>query len=95
MRLVAEFERVVNLIFFSPQIGAVFRGTQRRYFQRRFPYSVIYQITQEEAIGGRAARQREHGHEKEHRANSPHAGQRQRTEFARIKAAIVAFNLVS
>lgn len=43
--LLAEFERVVNLIFVSPQIGAVFRGVRRRYFLRRYPYSVIYDVT--------------------------------------------------
>jgi plasmid stabilization system protein ParE len=45
---VDEFERVVNLIFSSPQLGAIFRGNCRRYFLRKFPYSVIYQITQDE-----------------------------------------------
>jgi len=45
---VTEFERVVNLIFVSPQLGAVFRGTRRRYFLRRFPYSIIYEATQDE-----------------------------------------------
>lgn len=45
---VDEFERVVNLIFSSPKLGAIFRGNRRRYFLRTFPYSVIYQITQDE-----------------------------------------------
>ncbi|NVD99082.1 type II toxin-antitoxin system RelE/ParE family toxin [Massilia sp. MB5] len=45
---VTEFERVVNLIFVSPQLGAIFRGTRRRYFLRRFPYSVIYEVTHDE-----------------------------------------------
>lgn len=42
---VDEFERVVNLITSSPQIGSIFRGNRRRYFLRKFPYSVIYQVT--------------------------------------------------
>jgi plasmid stabilization system protein ParE len=45
---VDEFERAVNLIASSPQLGATFRGNRRRYFLRKFPYSVIYQITQDE-----------------------------------------------
>ena len=39
---VDEFERVANLVSASPQLGAVFRGKQRRYYLRRFPYSVVY-----------------------------------------------------
>lgn len=45
---VDEFERVANLIFSSPHLGAIFRGKHRRYFLRKFPYSVIYQVTQDE-----------------------------------------------
>ena len=45
---VDEFERVVNLIASTPQIGAIFRGNRRRYFLRKFPYSVIYQVTGDE-----------------------------------------------
>lgn len=48
LAFVAEFERVVKLITVNSRIGAVFRGTRRRYLLRRFPYSVIYQITTEE-----------------------------------------------
>lgn len=45
---VDEFERVARLVSSSPQLGAVFRGNQRRYFLRRFPYSVIYQVARNE-----------------------------------------------
>jgi len=45
---VDEFERVAKLIDAAPQLGAVFRGNRRRYFLRKFPYSVIYQISQNE-----------------------------------------------
>ena len=45
---VAEFERAVNLIFCAPKLGTVFRGTRRQFFLRRFPYSVIYQVTPDE-----------------------------------------------
>ena len=48
LAFVAEFERVVRLIVVNPRIGAVFRSTWRRYLLRRFPYSVIYQISTEE-----------------------------------------------
>lgn len=45
---VSEFERTVNIILANPQLGAIFRGTRRRYLLRRFPYGVIYQIAGEE-----------------------------------------------
>jgi toxin ParE1/3/4 len=45
---VAEFERTANFVLANPLLGAVFRGTRRRYIFRRFPYSIIYQVTHEE-----------------------------------------------
>ena len=48
LAFVAEFERTANLILDNPLLGAVFRGTRRRYILRRFPFSIIYQITAEE-----------------------------------------------
>jgi len=39
-----EFERTVKLILSAPQLGAVCRGNRRRYFPRKFPYGVVYQI---------------------------------------------------
>ncbi len=42
LAFVAEFERAA-MILANPNIGAPFRGTRRRYFLRRFPYSIIYQ----------------------------------------------------
>jgi toxin ParE1/3/4 len=45
LAFVAEFERTVNLILDNPKAGAIFRGTRRRFLLRRFPYSVIYQVT--------------------------------------------------
>lgn len=38
----AEFERAANAVLANPKIGARFLGTRRRYFLRRFPYSIIY-----------------------------------------------------
>ena len=48
LSFVGEFERAAALILANPEIGAIFRGTRRRYSLRRFPFSVIYQITVEE-----------------------------------------------
>ena len=48
LAFVAEFERTANLILANPSIGAIFRGTRRRFPLRRFPYSAIYQVTSEE-----------------------------------------------
>ncbi|HVY22686.1 MAG TPA: type II toxin-antitoxin system RelE/ParE family toxin [Steroidobacteraceae bacterium] len=48
LAFVAEFERAANLVLDNPELGVVFRGTRRRYILRRFPYSLIYQITAEE-----------------------------------------------
>jgi toxin ParE1/3/4 len=48
LAFVAEFERTANLILANPSAGAIFHGTRRRYFLRRFPYSIIYQVTPKE-----------------------------------------------
>lgn len=48
LAFVAEFERTANLMLDNPLIGAVFRSNRRRYILRRFPYSIIYQVTSEE-----------------------------------------------
>jgi len=48
LAFVTEFERTANLILANPMLGAIFRGSRRRHFLRRFPYSVIYQVTAEE-----------------------------------------------
>lgn len=48
LALVAEFERATNLIVENPMLGTIFRGTRRKHSLRRFPYSVIYQVTAEE-----------------------------------------------
>jgi toxin ParE1/3/4 len=41
----AEFERALELIAGSPNLGSPFNGSRRRYPMRRFPYSLIYQLT--------------------------------------------------
>ena len=48
LAFVAEFERTTNLVLENPMLGAIFRGDRRRYLLRRFPYSIIYQVTAEE-----------------------------------------------
>lgn len=48
LAFVTEFEHTANLILANPLLGAVFRGTRRRYILRRFPYSVIYHVSTEE-----------------------------------------------
>ena len=48
LAFVAEFERTANFVLANPLVGAVFRGTRRRYILRRFPYSIIYQVTTDE-----------------------------------------------
>jgi toxin ParE1/3/4 len=45
---VAEFERAANLVLANPLLGSEFRNNRRRYLLRRFPYSIIYQVTPEE-----------------------------------------------
>jgi len=48
LAFVAEFERTANLVLDNPLLGSVFRGARRRYIFRRFPFSIIYQVTAEE-----------------------------------------------
>jgi len=48
LAFVAEFERTANFVLANPLLGAVFHGTRRKYILRRFPYSIIYQVTEEE-----------------------------------------------
>ena len=48
LAFVAEFEQTANFVLSNPPLGAVFRSTRRRYILRRFPYSIIYQITEDE-----------------------------------------------
>ena len=48
LAFLAEFEHGVNAILVNPKVGALFRGTRRRYLLHRFPYSIIYQISTDE-----------------------------------------------
>lgn len=46
LAFIAEFERSINLLSDSPELGAVWRGAARRLPLRRFPYSVIYRLSE-------------------------------------------------
>jgi plasmid stabilization system protein ParE len=46
LAFVAEFERAANAVLTNPKIGARFRGTRRRYFLRRFPYSLFEEVAE-------------------------------------------------
>ncbi len=48
LAFVREFERTANIVLADPLLGAMFREDRRRYFFRRFPYSIIYQATKDE-----------------------------------------------
>jgi toxin ParE1/3/4 len=48
LAFIAEFERMVGLLCRRPRVGPVWRGTTRRLPLRRFPYSIIYQLTADE-----------------------------------------------
>lgn len=42
---ISEFERSAALLVEQPRLGAVWRGTIRRLPLRRFPYSIVYDIS--------------------------------------------------
>lgn len=48
LAFLAEFEHGVSAIMVNSKVGAIFRGTRRRYLLRRFPYSIIYQASADE-----------------------------------------------
>jgi len=48
LTLVAEFERALNFLSNNPELGAVWRGTARRFPLRRFPYNLVYQVEPQE-----------------------------------------------
>lgn len=45
LAFLAEFERTAKFVLENPLLGSEFRGTRRRYILRRFPYSIICQVT--------------------------------------------------
>jgi plasmid stabilization system protein ParE len=48
LAFIAEFERALGLLSNNPELGAVWRGTARRFPLRRFPYNLVYQIKPQE-----------------------------------------------
>jgi toxin ParE1/3/4 len=48
LAFIAEFERALNLLSVSPELGANWRGTARRFSLRRFPYNLVYQFKPDE-----------------------------------------------
>ena len=46
--LVDEFERSLKVLRTHPGIGGVWRGEMRRFAMKRFPYSLIYLVSEEE-----------------------------------------------
>lgn len=44
------FARGLNVITRSPHIGPVFAATSRRFLLRRFPYGIIYHVTDDNLI---------------------------------------------
>jgi len=45
---IAEFERSLEFLCLHPHIGASWRTNRRRFPLRRFPYSIIYYIRDDE-----------------------------------------------
>lgn len=48
LAFIAEFERTLNFLCLHPRIGAPWRNGRRRFPLRRFPYSIIYYIRDDE-----------------------------------------------
>lgn len=48
LSLISEFERAIDMLSSNPELGAIWRGSVRRFPLRRFPYSLVYQIKQQE-----------------------------------------------
>ncbi|MDD5240681.1 MAG: type II toxin-antitoxin system RelE/ParE family toxin [Sulfuricella sp.] len=46
--LISEFERALGMLSGNPELGAVWRGSLRRFPLRRFPYSLVYQVKLQE-----------------------------------------------
>jgi plasmid stabilization system protein ParE len=48
LSFISEFERALDLLSANPELGAVWRGSTRRFPLRRFPYSLVYQVKAQE-----------------------------------------------
>ena len=48
LAFIAEFERALNFLCLHPRIGALWRNDRHRFPLRRFSYSIIYYIRDDE-----------------------------------------------
>ena len=48
LAFVSEYERVLELLCAHPELGAPWRNGRRRFPIRKFPYSIIYYVREEE-----------------------------------------------
>ena len=48
LALILEYERAIARLAGNPALGAIWRGDVRRFPLQRFPYSIVYQIKQQE-----------------------------------------------
>lgn len=46
--LLEEFDHAVNILLHHPKLGAPWRHNTRMHVLKRFPYSVIYKVSDEE-----------------------------------------------
>ena len=48
LAFILEFERALALLCANPRLGAPWRNGRRRFPLRKFPYSIIYYVRDEE-----------------------------------------------
>ena len=48
LAFIAEFERALALLCTHPELGAPWKNTRRRFSLRKFPFSIIYYIRNDE-----------------------------------------------
>ena len=48
LAFIAEFERALDLLCRHPRLGAPWRNNRRRFPLRKFPYSIIYYVRDDE-----------------------------------------------
>jgi plasmid stabilization system protein ParE len=48
LAFILEYERALALLCSNPRLGALWRNGRRRFSLRKFPYSIIYYIRDEE-----------------------------------------------
>jgi len=44
LAFISEFEYSIGLLLAHPALGALWRNDRRRFIMRRFPYSLIYNV---------------------------------------------------